>query len=67
MVNQHFKSVTNPKFKLQPNLALQQDVFSEKVLVHNKAIKNMRYKKVLINENPKTEFSDMKKKKNIYI
>ena len=42
-------------------------VFSEKVLVHNKAIKNMRYKKVLIDENPKTEFSDMKKKKYIYI
>ena len=35
-------------------------VLSKKVIVDSKAFKYPRYKKVVIDENPKTGFSDMK-------
>ena len=33
MVNQHSKMVTKPKIELQPHLALQQDIFSERAFL----------------------------------
>ena len=36
-------------------------VLSEKVIVYSKSFKYPRYKKVFIDENSKTGFSDMKK------